>query len=82
MHSRRIGCSDMTRGHGGAPHDVSASAHAGGGGGGGSEAAGEVFYSVLVEWWLTDGEEPLPLPSATGAAPAAPTPLGPAQSLR
>ena len=37
---------------------------------------------MLVEWWLTDGKEPLPLPSATGAAPAAPTPLGSAQSLR
>lgn len=46
---------------------------------GGSAAgglAGEVFYSVLVEWWLTDGEEPLPLPTATGVHPAAQGPAG------
>lgn len=24
-------------------------------------AGGDIFYSVLVEWWLTDGEEPLPM---------------------
>ncbi len=38
---------------------------------GGSSPAGDVFYSVLVEWWLTDGEEPLPLPTPAGASTTA-----------
>lgn len=42
---------------------------------------------MLVEWWLTDGEEPLPLPSTGGTNPTAPgalgsAALGTAQSLR
>lgn len=42
---------------------------------------------MLVEWWLTDGEEPLLLPSTAGTNPMAPgalgsSALGAAQSLR
>ena len=66
-------------------HTPSLDMHAGGSGG--PASAGEVFYSVLVEWWLTDGEEPMPVPSAAALNPAAPGLLGPSalrsgQSLR
>ena len=33
------------------------------------EARGEVFYSLLVEFWLTDADEPLPAPPGTQPAP-------------
>ena len=34
--------------------------------GGGSPAdLGQVFFSILVEFWLTDADEPMPLPPQT-----------------
>lgn len=43
-------------------------------------AGGDIFYSVLVEWWLTDGEEPLPMamPQAPPGGNPATSPVHPA----
>ena len=30
-----------------------------------NSARGTILYSVLIEFWLTDGDEPVPLPPAT-----------------
>ena len=52
---------------------------------GGGAAAGDILYSVLAEWWLTDGEEPLPLPMpqpGDGAPPSPPQPAPVPQAVR
>ena len=30
---------------------------------------GQVFFSILVEFWLTDADEPMPLPPSAGGGP-------------
>ena len=52
---------------------------------GGGAAGGDILYSVLAEWWLSDGEEPLPLPMpqpGDGAPPSPPQPAPVPQAVR
>lgn len=52
---------------------------------GGGAAGSDILYSVLAEWWLTDGEEPLPvaMPQPAGGAPSSsPQPAPVPQAIR